>query len=164
VSKEARKDLVLLGIASIAAAIGLTSVFMACQPLSWVAILVSDTYLFLVLLFAAIVSDDGSVATRRAWITGLFPRRTTGLIVVLLLLLSIVSGFAGLYVGTGVFPSSKTPGDALYISLFTLAFTDYGPKPGYGQVVVVAEVASGILFLIAVIPLFISRIATFENP
>jgi hypothetical protein len=33
-----------------------------------------------------------------------------------------------LYVGTQVFPVSKTPGDALYISLFTLAFTDYA-KP-----------------------------------
>jgi len=84
--------------------------------------------------------------------------------VVTLLLLSIVSGFAGLYVGTEVFPSSKTPGDALYISLFTLAFTDYGPKPGYGQFVVVGEVASGILFLIAAIPLLISCIATFESP
>jgi hypothetical protein len=110
------------------------------------------------------LSDDSAMAKKRPWMTGLFPRRTTGLVVVLLLLLSIVSGFAGLYVGTDVFPSSKTPGDALYISLFTLAFTDYGPKRGYGQLVVVAEVASGILFLIAVIPLFISRIATFENP
>jgi hypothetical protein len=43
-------------------------------------------------------------------------------------------------------------------------FTDYGPKPGYGQFVVVGEVASGILFLIAAIPLLISRIATFESP
>jgi len=53
---------------------------------------------------------------------------------------------------------------SLYISLFTLAFTDYGPKPGYGESVVVGEVASGILFLIAAIPLLISRIATFERP
>jgi hypothetical protein len=48
--------------------------------------------------------------------------------------------------------------------LFTLAFTDYGPKPGYGQFVVVGEVASGILFLIAAVPLLISRIATFDSP
>jgi hypothetical protein len=116
------------------------------------------------LLFAAILSDDGTVARRRAWIAGLFPKRTTALFVVTLLLLSIVSGFAGLYVGTEVFPSSKTPRDALYISLFTLAFTDYGPKPGYGQFVVVGEVASGILFLIAAVPLLISRIATFDSP
>jgi hypothetical protein len=164
VSKEKRKDFVLLAITSIAAAIGMRSVFAASRPLAWIAIVISDSYLALVLLFAAILSDDGTVATRRAWIAGLFPKRTTGLFVVALLLLSIVSGFAGLYVGRQVFSGSKTPGDALYISLFTLAFTDYGPNPAYGQFVVVGEVASGILFLIAAIPLLISRIATFDGP
>ena len=140
------------------------SVFAASRPLAWIAIGISDAYLALVLLFAAILSDDRAFAARWPWITRLFPRRTAALFVVALLLLSIVSGFAGLYVGTEVFSSNKTPGDALYLSLFTLAFTDYGPKPGYGQFAVVGEVASGILFLIAVIPLLISRIATFESP
>ena len=163
-SKEAKKDFVLLAITLIAAAIGMRSVFDASRPLAWMAIFISDAYLAIVLLCAAILSDDGTVATRRAWITGLFPNRTTALFVVALLLVSIVSGFAGLYVGTQVFPASKTPGDALYISLFTLAFTDYGPKPGYAQLVVVGEVVSGILFLIAAIPLLILRIATYESP
>jgi len=164
VSKETRKDFVLLIVTSIASAIGMTSVFVACRPLAWVAILISDSYLSLVLLFAAILSDDGTFLTRHPWITGLFPRRTAGLFVVGLLLLSIVSGFAGLYIGTEVFSSNKTPGDALYLSLFTLAFTDYSPKPGYGQLVVVGQVASGILYLIAAVPLLISRIATFTSP
>jgi hypothetical protein len=163
-SQETRKDFVLVIITSIASAIGMTSVFVACRPLAWVAILISDSYLSLVLLFAAILSDDHSFAARWPWITRLFPRRTAALFVVGLLLLSIVSGFAGLYVGTEVFSSNKTPGDALYLSLFTLAFTDYGPKPGYGQLVVVGQVASGILYLIAAIPLLISRIATFASP
>src|SRR5882724_12630633 len=163
-TKETRKDFVLVIVTAIASAIGMASVFVACRPLAWIAILISDSYLSLVLLFAAILSDDHAFAARWPWITGVFPRRTTALFVVTLLLLSIVSGFAGLYVGTEVFPSSKTPGDALYISLFTLAFTDYGPKPGYGQLVVVGEVASGILFLIAAVPLLISRIATFDSP
>jgi hypothetical protein len=164
VSKAAKKDFLLLAITFIAAAIGGTSAFSASRPLAWIAIAISDAYLASVLLFAAILSDDGTVATRRAWITGLFPKKTTGLFVVALLLLSIVSGFAGLYVGTQVFAASKTPGDALYISLFTLAFTDYAPKSGYGQFVVVGEVASGILLLIAAIPLLVSRIATYESP
>jgi hypothetical protein len=163
-SEETRKDFVLVIITSIASAIGMTSVFVACRPLAWVAILISDSYLSLVLLFAAILSDDHSFAARWPWITRLFPRWTAALFVVGLLLLSIVSGFAGLYVGTEVFSSNKTPGDALYLSLFTLAFTDYGPKPGYGQLVVVGQVASGILYLIAAIPLLISRIATFASP
>ena len=163
-SEETRKDFVLVIITSIASAIGMTSVFGACRPLAWVAILISDSYLSLVLLFAAILSDDHAFAAKWPWITRLFPRRTAALFVVGLLLLSIVSGFAGLYVGTEVFSSNKTPGDALYLSLFTLAFTDYSPKPGYGQLVVVGQVASGILYLIAAIPLLISRIATFASP
>ena len=101
-SKKTRRDFVLLGITSIAAAIGMRSVFTACRPLAWIAIVISDVYLALVLLFAAILSDEGSVATRRTWITGLFPKRTTGIFIQALLLLSIVSGFAGLYVGTQV--------------------------------------------------------------
>ena len=78
--------------------------------------------------------------------------------------LSIVSGFAGLYVGAEVFPSSKTPADAFYISFFILAFTDFSPKPGYGKVVVMGQLAGGIRYLIAAIPLLISRIATFASP
>jgi hypothetical protein len=163
-SKETRKDFVLLIITSIASAIGMTSVFVASRPLAWGAILISDSYLSLVLLFAAILSDHRTFATRYPWIIGLFPSRTAALFVTAFLLLSIVSGFAGLYVGTEVFSSDKTPGDALYISLFTLSFTDYSPKPGYGQLVVVGQVASGILYLIAAIPLLISRIATFASP
>jgi hypothetical protein len=77
--------------------------------------------------------------------SGLFPRRTAGLLVVTLLFVAVVSGFAGLYVGTEVFRSSRTPLDALYISSFTLAFTDYSPKPGYGQLVVLGQLVSGVL-------------------
>jgi hypothetical protein len=162
--KETRKDLVLLAITTIAAAIGMTSVVVACRPLAWMAILVSDSYLFLVLLFAAIVSDDHGFATRHLWITGLFPRRTAGLFLLISLLLSIVSGFAGLYVRAEVFPSNKTPADAVYISFFTLTFTDYSPKPGYGQFVVIGQLVSGGLYLFGAFPLLISRIATFESP
>jgi len=91
----------------------MTSVFVNCRPLAWIAILISDSYLSLVLLFAAILSDDRAFAAKWPWVTGLFPRRTAALFVVGLLLLSIVSGFASLYVGTEVFSSNKTPGDAL---------------------------------------------------
>jgi hypothetical protein len=39
-----------------------------------------------------------------------------------------------------------------------------GSNLGYGQLVVVGEVVSGILFLIAATPLLISRIATYGGP
>ena len=112
-SKEAKRNFLLLAITSIAAAIGMTSVFGASRPLAWIAILISDAYLASVLLFAAILSDDATVAAMRVWITGLFPKRTVALFVVALLLASIVSGFAGLYIETEVFQLSKTPANAL---------------------------------------------------
>src|SRR6266496_2065282 len=60
--------------------------------------------------------------------------------------------------------SVKTPLDALYISSFTLALTDYSPKPGYGQLVVLGQLVSSILLVVALFPLLISRISTFKHP
>jgi hypothetical protein len=106
---------------------------------------ISDLYLSVVLLLAALHSDGEGFLDRHSWVAGFFPRRTAGLLVVPLLFVAVVSGFAGLYVGTEVFRSSRTPFDALYISSFTLAFTDYSPKPGYGQLVVLGQLVSGVL-------------------
>jgi hypothetical protein len=63
-----------------------------------------------------------------------------------------------------VFPSDKTPLDALYVSFFVMGFTDYSPKSGYGQLVVIAQLISGVLLLAALFPIHISRISTFKSP
>src|SRR5438552_19051565 len=102
-SRETRKDFFLVIITSIASAIGMTSVFMICRPLAWIAILISDSYLSLVLLFAAVLSDDGTFVTRHPFITALFPRRTAPVFVTAVLLVSIVSGLLGPYLRTEVF-------------------------------------------------------------
>jgi len=141
----------------------MTSVFWDCRLLAWIAIVVSDSYLFTILLLAALRAEDDAFLDRHRWVTQLFPRKTAGIPVATLLLLSLVSGFAGLYVGVEVFPSSKTPLDALYISLFILGFTDYSPKPGYGQLVVIGQIVSGVLLLAALFPMHISRISTFKS-
>jgi hypothetical protein len=145
-------------------AIGMTSAFCGCRFLAWIAIVISDLYLSIVLLLAALRADDDGFLDRHPSITGFFPRKAAGILVVTLLFLSVLSGFAGLYVGVEVFLSAKTPLDALYISFFTLGFTDYSPKPGYGQLVVIAQLVSGILLLAALFPIHISRISTFKNP
>jgi hypothetical protein len=163
VSKETRRDIVLIVILSLVSAIGMTSVFGGCRLLAWIAIVISDLYLSIVLLLAALRSDDDGFLDRHSWITRFFPRKTAGILVIILLFLSVVSGFAGLYVGVEVFPSGKTPLDALYISFFTLGFTDYSPKPGYGQFVVLGQLVSGVLLLAALFPLHISRISTFKS-
>jgi len=163
-SRDARKHLVLVVLIFLVAAAGMASVFTGCRMLAWMVIAMSDSYLSIVLLLAAIRSDDEAFLDKHSWITFFFPLKTTGLLVVMLLFVAVVSGFAGLYVGTEVFSSVKTPLDAFYISSFTLALTDYSPKPGYGQLVVLAQLVSSVLLLVALFPLLISRISTFKNP
>ena len=163
-SKETRRDIVLIVIFSLVLAIGITSVFLSYRFLAWIAIVISDAYLFSVLLLAALRSDDNGFLRRHLWITRFFPRKTTGISIAALLFLAIVSGFAGLYVGVEVFPSGKTPLDALYISFFIMGFTDYSPAPGYGQLVVIAQLVSVVLLLAALFPIHISRISTFKSP
>jgi hypothetical protein len=77
--------------------------------------------------------------------------------------LAIVSGFAGLYVGVEVFPSGKTPLDSLYTSFFIMGFTDYSPAPGYGQLVVIAQLVGGVLLPAALFPIHVSRISTYSE-
>jgi hypothetical protein len=164
-STETRRDIVLLLIIFLLSAAAVTSVFARCQFLAWVVIVTSDLYLSIVLLLAALLSDDEGFLNRHRWMMGFLPgRRTSGLLVVMLLFVAVVSGFAGLYVGTEVFSFVKTPLDAFYVSSFTLALTDYSPKPGYGQLVVLGQLASSILLLVALFPLVISRISTFKHP
>ena len=163
-SEETRRDIGLIVIFSLVSAIGMTSVFWGCRSLAWIAIVISDLYLFAVLLLAALRAEDDALLERQPWVRRFFPRKTTGILVVSLLFLAIVSGFAGLYVGTEVFPSGKTPLDAFYISFFIMGFTDYSPAPGYGQFVVIAQLVSGVLLLAALFPIHISRISTFKNP
>ena len=163
-SKDTRQHLVLVALILLASAAGVVSVFTGCHMLAWIVIAMSDSYLLIVLLLAAIRSDDETFLDKHPWITFFFPLKTTGLLVVTLLFVAVVSAFAGLYVGTDVFRPSKTPLDALYISFFIMGFTDYSPNPGYGQFVVMAQLASGVLLLVALFPLLISRISTFKNP
>jgi hypothetical protein len=124
-SKETRRHLVRIVVFLLVSAVGMTSVFLSCPLLAWIVIVISDSYLFAVLLLAALRAEDDAFLDRYPWITYLFPRKTAGIPIATLLFLSLVSGFAGLYVGLDVFRSSKTPLDALYISFFILGFTDY---------------------------------------
>src|SRR4029077_12911102 len=102
-SEEARRDIVLIVIFSLISVIGMTSVFLGYRFFAWIAIVISDVYLFSVLLLAALRADDDGFLDRHPWITGFFPRKAAGILVVTLLFLAIVSGFAGLYVGAKVF-------------------------------------------------------------
>jgi hypothetical protein len=156
-----RDDLAILMFAFLASLLGFASVFADMSALAWVSIAAADLYLLSVLIIAAMLSDDDEFAKRHKWARILPHRRATGLLIVVSMMLAIISGFAGLYVGTKVFHDSKTSLDALYISFFTMGFTDFSPTPGYGQLVVIAQLASGVLLLVGAFPLLLSRISTF---
>ena len=163
-SKETIRDSLLALVFFLVSATGVASVLGGPRSLAWIVIAISDSYLLLVLVFAALRSDDESFSDRHPWVAHFFPRRTAALLLVVLLFTAVLLGFAGLYVGTEIFASIKTPLDAVYISVFTLALTDYSPKAGYGQLVVMSEVVNGVLLIVALFPLLISRISTFKNP
>src|SRR5262249_27742701 len=119
--------------------------------------------LLILLLLAALRAEDDAFLDRHPWITHFFPRKTAGILVVTLLALTILSGFAGLYLGARVFQSVKPPLDALYTSCFILGLPDFSHKPGYGQLVVIGQLLSGVLLVAALFPMHISRISTFKS-
>ena len=74
-SEETRRDIVLIVIFALVSAIGMTSVFLGYRFLAWFAIVISDVYLFSVLLLAALRAEDDGFLDRHPWITGFFPER-----------------------------------------------------------------------------------------
>jgi len=83
-SKETRRDIVLIVIFAVVSAIGVASVFLDCRFLAWIVIAISDLYLSIVLLLAALRSDDDGFLDKHSWITRFFPRKTAGIFVVTL--------------------------------------------------------------------------------
>jgi hypothetical protein len=163
-SKETRRDIVLIVIFSLVSATGMASVFLRCRLLAPIVIVISDLYLSIVLLLAALRSDDDRFLRRHVWITLFSLERR-------LVFLSLHSFFWQLFLVLLVcmlerrsFHPGKTPLDALYISFFIMGFADYSPAPGYGQLVVIAQLVSGVLLLAALFPIHISRISTFKSP
>jgi hypothetical protein len=76
VSKETRRDIALIGTFFLVSATGMASVFLGPRLLAWIVIVISDFYLFIVLLLAALRSDDESFLDRHPWVANFFPRRT----------------------------------------------------------------------------------------
>ena len=75
-SEETRRDIVLIVIFSLVSAMGMASVFLGCRFLAPIVIVISDLYLSIVLLLAALRSDDDRFLRRHSWITRFFPSKT----------------------------------------------------------------------------------------
>ncbi|HCG03163.1 MAG TPA: hypothetical protein DEV93_21810 [Chloroflexi bacterium] len=163
-TKHGKEDAWLLGLALGAAIVGSLSTKTGWRLFAWAAVLSVDLYLLAVLVFAALQADDKEFRKNNSWVTRWFPRRTAGVFVMFLLFVASVTGFGGLYVGSDVFPKSTSSLDSLYYSVLILGFSDFSPRAGYGQVVVLCQLMSGIVLLIGAFPLLISRLSTFGSP
>ena len=163
--KQDRKDDGrLLTIFGLVTGIGILSGPLRSQLAALTAIVAVDGYLSVVLVLAALRTDHApTFRESNPWIARWFPRRTAGFLLVIFLLASVVFGFAGFYIGSDVFCQDKSWLDAIYISFQTLGFSDFHPKGGHGQRVVIAELASGVLLLIGAFPLLVSRMSTLES-
>lgn len=162
--QKLKEDLLLLVGSFIVAVLGLVSVFCPVGSLAWPTVFATDLYLFCVLLFAAIRSD--AVARAKGFwpcLQWVFPSRTAGVFVAALLFIALISGFAGLYLGLGeqLSPPVQNPIDALYFSFFTLGFGNFTPVTECAKLIVMSQLVSGILFLVGVFPLLISRLSNF---
>ena len=91
--RETRRDVVLIFVFSFVSAAGMASVFLGYRLLAWIVIGISDFYLFILLLLAALRAEDDEFLHRHPWITHFFPRKTAGILVIALVFLAIVSWF-----------------------------------------------------------------------
>ena len=157
----------------------------------WVSLLVIgfvNVYSMAVLLECAIRSDQTCPKPKPKWCFAL-PDRTWSLLQLLFLAAALVSAFANLYIKTSeiqhvVIDKSQPPAggktckddeslpvgylnnkcDALYFSVVTittLGYGDYAPASPQARRIVVWELVSGVLILLFVFPLLVSRISDF---
>ena len=171
----------LLRLFFVLALLGGASVFLRCLwPVSVVIIILINLYLFFVLLVAAIRCDAeekyfdedfGKEAIKR-----FFPIRTAALLIVGLIFIALVTSYAGIYrqAPDGSFsvppahPSQtiNRPINALYFSVVTIStvgFGDFTPVSSCQKLIVMWEIASGILLFVCSFSFLISRIASFKS-
>ena len=161
-------SVIILFLSLLAAIAGVASAYGGVS-LSWLTIALVDAYLFLVLLFAAILCDmDGNRATNSQLKT-FFPTRTVGLFVALLLSVALVTSFAGLYLRPEMATAFTKPIDgrldACYVSIVTMTtvgFGDFTPVTLQAKRIVIAQIASGVLLFFGIFPLLVSRLSTFK--
>jgi|HubBroStandDraft_2_1064218.scaffolds.fasta_scaffold01750_5 ABC-type glucose/galactose transport system permease subunit len=135
-----------------------------------VVILGTDLYIGAMLWKAACVSQG--VLNADKMFPKYIPYRTTALVMLLMLAIALISAFAGLYIETNSVHSStlptedlRNPIDAIYFSVVTITTLGYGDFLPYGtlaRMIVVGELASGVLLLIGAFPLLISRMGNLD--
>ena len=160
-------DTCLLVIAIAIAILSWVSVCNKLQIAGWISIAFVDIYLLSVLVLAAIRSDG--VWNNNKIAKWFFPSRIAGLILVGMLLMVLIVGFAGIYCSLesgALHKEPKNTTDAIYFSFVTITTLGYGeiyPLLEYPKRIVIFQLISGTLLLFGIFPLLISRISSFTE-
>jgi voltage-gated potassium channel Kch len=158
-------------------AIGTSSFLCKCSIWFSVAgIVFADAYLLIALLIAAIRSDEKNWL--KSYREKILPTRTVGLLVVTLLVITVILGYANIYfeIGMSEIKSETIPvkfnhvmnnrTDALYFSLVTivtLGYGDFTPVDKYVKWIVMSEIISAGILFFGAFPLLISRLSDFST-
>lgn len=162
-------DVPLVGAGLLAVSLALAAFWPSEDPaawkgwLAWVVIGVVDCYLAFVLALSALRSDDKTFIERRRWVRRLFPSRSAGLLLALLMMVAVVLAFGRWYLlRPGMF-ADMSAGRALYISLGTIGLNDFGPLCNYARGIVAFEMFSSILLVTCVLGLLVSRLSSYVD-
>jgi hypothetical protein len=140
---------------------------------SWVSvtvIILTDGYLVLLLLEAALRADKRSPVSiiPSDPIMFTFPLRSWSLVQVFFLVLIVVCGFANLYIQSGeIMHQTSVLTDrvaGLYYSVVTITIVGYGdfyPTGTCSRLLVVWQLVTGLLLLLGIFPLVVARITAF---
>lgn len=147
------------------AAVGIwIAVFQSSVVMAVCLIVLGDVYAFLLLLEAALRSIRGKRTTIE------LPHRLVALLLLPCLLVALISSFARLYTAVGEVCDSHgailtSSLDATYFSAVTMTTVGYGdfvPSGSRAKTIVLCELGSGVVLLLAALPLVVSRLALFS--
>lgn len=129
----------------------------SCAIMSWVSLILVDTYLILILAWAAIKSDIEIKDDN------LLPTKTSSLIIFTFLFFTVVFGFAGLFIQSNLIDFNETF-DAIYFS-FSIITTigECSTENSYLKGIVIWEISSGLLLFAGIFGLLISRISDYKK-
>jgi hypothetical protein len=135
--------------------------------LSKVLIGITDIYLVLILFEAAQRLDKKLATSQAAFLE--FPTLKASLVQTLFVLITVVCGFATMYIQSGEVANNvgglKDKVDALYYSMVTittLGYGDFAPTGIHARLLVVWQLFTGFLFLLCILPLVVARLSAYK--
>jgi hypothetical protein len=154
------------------AMVGFLSLWLRLPPwISFAVIIGADIYIISLLIIVGLHAD------RRASLRESLPYRFPAFVIGAFLFIGLLHAFGNLYLHSEVQcpanancsmdkirPHIENPGDALYFSIVTMSTLGYGdfyPGGPEARHIVIWQLANSVLLIVLLLPLVVSRFATF---